>query len=95
MSLLVGDMNKNLQKINSSSIIQTNSKTRLAGVFVGAGNTISAAVAATLANGITTPDAVIEAEEYTTAALNHAQRLGMGKLIPDRFFWARDVSLKS
>ena len=25
MSLLVGDMNKNLQKINSSSIIQTNS----------------------------------------------------------------------
>lgn len=76
-------------------IIQTNSKTRLAGVFVGAGNTISAGVAATLANGITTPEAVIEAEEYTAAALSHAQRLGMGKLIPDRFFWARDVSLKS
>jgi hypothetical protein len=32
---------------------------------------------------------------FTAAALSHAQRLGMGKLIPDRFFWARDVSLKS
>ena len=48
-----------------------------------------------LANGITVPEAVVEAEEYTAAALSHAQRLGMGKLIPDRFFWARESDLKT
>jgi hydroxymethylpyrimidine/phosphomethylpyrimidine kinase len=80
---------------NSDGIIRTDSRSRLAGTFVGAGNTISAGIAAMLANGITVPEAVVEAEEYTAAALSHAQRLGMGKLIPDRFFWARESDLKT
>jgi hydroxymethylpyrimidine/phosphomethylpyrimidine kinase len=63
---------------------------RLTGPFAGAGNTLSATVAAMLANGLDVPEAVAEAEEFTNAALTHAQRLGMGKLVPDRFFWARD-----
>ena len=34
--------------------------------------------------------AVQEAEEFTHAALGSALRLGMGKRIPDRFFWSRE-----
>jgi hydroxymethylpyrimidine/phosphomethylpyrimidine kinase len=63
---------------------------RQAGPFVGAGNTLSATMAAMLANGLDVPEAVSEAEEFTNAALTHAQRLGMGKLVLDRFFWARE-----
>jgi hydroxymethylpyrimidine/phosphomethylpyrimidine kinase len=49
-----------------------------------------ATIAAMLANGLEAPEAVFEAEEFTVASLAHAQRLGMGKLVPDRFFWARE-----
>jgi hydroxymethylpyrimidine/phosphomethylpyrimidine kinase len=63
---------------------------RQAGPFIGAGNTLSATLTALLANGLDIPEAVLEAEEFTNAALGNAQRLGMGKLIPDRYFWARE-----
>jgi hydroxymethylpyrimidine/phosphomethylpyrimidine kinase len=43
-----------------------------------------------LDNGLDAQEAVFESEEFTAAALTHAQRLGMGKLVPDRFFWARE-----
>jgi hydroxymethylpyrimidine/phosphomethylpyrimidine kinase len=63
---------------------------RISGAFAGAGSTLSAAIAAMLANGMEVPEAVSEAQEFTVAALTHAQRLGMGRLIPDRYFWARE-----
>jgi hydroxymethylpyrimidine/phosphomethylpyrimidine kinase len=63
---------------------------RISGSFAGAGSTLSAAVAAMLANGLEVPEAISEAQEFTVAALTHAQRLGMGRLIPDRYFWARE-----
>jgi hydroxymethylpyrimidine/phosphomethylpyrimidine kinase len=63
---------------------------RLAGPFSGAGSTLSATIAAMLANGMEVPEAVIEAQEFTHAALSAAQRLGMGKLTPDRYFWVRE-----
>lgn len=63
---------------------------RISGSFAGAGSTLSAAIAAMLANGLEVPEAVSEAQEFTVAALTHAQRLGMGRLIPDRYFWARE-----
>lgn len=68
---------------------------RQTGPFAGAGNTLSATVAAMLANGLDMPEAVAEAEEFTNAALAHAQRLGMGKLVPDRFFWAREADAQA
>ena len=71
-------------------MVRHDSWQRQAGPFVGAGNTLSATIAAMLANGLDVPEAVFEAEEFTVAALAHAQRLGMGKLIPDRYFWARE-----
>jgi hydroxymethylpyrimidine/phosphomethylpyrimidine kinase len=63
---------------------------RIPGSFAGAGSTLSAAIAAMLANGMEVAEAVSEAQEFTMAALAHAQRMGMGRLVPDRYFWARD-----
>ena len=44
---------------------------------------------ACLAHGLAVPDAVREAQEFTWRALAAGFRPGMGRLIPDRFFWAR------
>ena len=33
---------------------------------------------------------VREAQDYTWHALKHAYRLGMGQLLPDRLYWARE-----
>lgn len=75
---------------DESGIIRRDSWQRLPGSFTGAGSTLSAAICAMLANGLEIPEAVSEAQEFTLAALAHAQRLGMGKLVPDRYFWARE-----
>jgi hydroxymethylpyrimidine/phosphomethylpyrimidine kinase len=75
---------------DQSGIVRQDNWPRLSGTFSGAGATLSATIAAMLANGLDMPEAVFEAQEFTIAALSHAQRLGMGKLIPDRYFWARE-----
>jgi hydroxymethylpyrimidine/phosphomethylpyrimidine kinase len=58
----------------------------LPGPFIGAGGTLSAAIAAFLAQGADTPNAVRLAQDYTHGALAHAQRYGMGKLVPNRTY---------
>lgn len=60
----------------------------LPGPFVGAGNTYSAAFTALMACGMEAPQALFAAQEYTTGALEHAQRFGMGKFIPNKFYRA-------
>ena len=75
---------------NDTGLLRRDAWQRLPGSFTGAGTTLSAAICAMLANGLEIPEAVSEAQEFTLAALAHAQRLGMGKLIPDRYFWARE-----
>jgi hydroxymethylpyrimidine/phosphomethylpyrimidine kinase len=75
---------------SGEGMVRTDQWPRQSGSFIGAGNTLSATIAAMLANGLEAPEAVFEAEEFTVASLAHAQRLGMGKLVPDRFFWARE-----
>lgn len=75
---------------NESGVVRHDNWQRQSGSFLGAGTTLSATIAAMLANGLDVPEAVLEAQEFTIAAIAHAQRLGMGKLIPDRYFWARE-----
>jgi hydroxymethylpyrimidine/phosphomethylpyrimidine kinase len=58
----------------------------LPGHFVGAGCTLSGALAALMARGLDATEALRLAQEYTYGALLHAQRFGMGKLVPNRFF---------
>jgi len=79
---------------NESGVVRQDSWPRVSGSFSGAGTTLSAAIAAMLANGLDVPEAVSEAQEFTLAAVTAAQRLGMGKLIPDRYFWAREEGLE-
>jgi hydroxymethylpyrimidine/phosphomethylpyrimidine kinase len=93
--LVTGTSTSNSEVINclfdQSGIIRQDSWKRLSGSFIGAGSTLSAAIAALVANGLDFPEAVLEAQEFTNAALENAQRFGMGKLVPDRFFWARET----
>jgi hydroxymethylpyrimidine/phosphomethylpyrimidine kinase len=58
----------------------------LAGPFLGAGCTLSAALAAQMARGLPVEAALAAAQDYTSGALAHAQRFGMGKCIPNRFY---------
>ena len=78
---------------SEAGVVRHDSWPRLPGTFTGAGSTLSATIAALLANGLDAPDAAFEAQEFTNAALSGAQRLGMGKLVPDRYFWAREPGL--
>src|SRR5205814_1466212 len=56
--------------------------------FVGAGDTLSAALAALLAAGSELSLAVGESLAFLDQALDAGFRPGMGNVIPDRFFWA-------
>lgn len=71
-------------------VVRQDNWQRISGSYAGAGATLSATIAAMLANGLDVPEAVFEAQEFTIATIANAQRLGMGKLIPDRYFWARE-----
>ncbi|MCU0897422.1 MAG: hydroxymethylpyrimidine/phosphomethylpyrimidine kinase [Burkholderiales bacterium] len=72
-------------------VVRSDTWERLPGTFHGAGATLSAAVAAAIANGLDVPEAVREAQEYVWQSLSEAFRPGMGHRLPDRFFWAREL----
>ncbi|PUE17840.1 hydroxymethylpyrimidine/phosphomethylpyrimidine kinase [Limnohabitans sp. WS1] len=57
-------------------------------VFAGAGDTLTAALAALLATGMDLPEATSEALHYLDRCLSEGFRPGMGQVIPDRLFWA-------
>lgn len=56
--------------------------------FVGAGDTLSAALAAILSSGTELDVAVSEALSFLDQSLDAGFRPGMGNVVPDRFFWA-------
>lgn len=71
-------------------LVRTDAWQRLPGTYHGSGCTLASAVAATIANGLGIPEAVRDAQEYTWQTLKYAYRTGMGQLVPDRLFWARE-----
>jgi hydroxymethylpyrimidine/phosphomethylpyrimidine kinase len=56
--------------------------------FVGAGDTLSAALAALISSGSEIQAAVGEALAFMDQSLDAGFRPGMGGVLPDRFFWA-------
>ncbi|HRD84179.1 MAG TPA: bifunctional hydroxymethylpyrimidine kinase/phosphomethylpyrimidine kinase [Rubrivivax sp.] len=56
--------------------------------FVGAGETLSAALASLLAAGSELQAATAEALSFLDQSLDAGFRPGMGNVVPDRFFWA-------
>jgi len=61
----------------------------LEAVFAGAGDTLSAALAALLASGTDLVAATTEALAYMDRCLDAGFRPGMGNVLPDRLFWAQ------
>lgn len=63
---------------------------RLPHDYHGSGCTLASACAAALAHGLDPPNAVTQALRFTRETLRHGYRLGMGQLLPDRFYWGRE-----
>ena len=61
---------------------------RFEAVFAGAGDTLSAALTALLANGHDLVAATAEALTYLDQSLSAGFHPGMGQTVPDRMFWA-------
>ncbi len=77
-----------------NGVIRSDSWQRLPGSYHGSGCTLSSAIAASLAHGMSVADSVYEAQEFTWNTLNAGFRPGMGQYIPDRFFWAETENPK-
>jgi hydroxymethylpyrimidine/phosphomethylpyrimidine kinase len=94
--LITGTHESTPQVVNTlygkDGVIRSDTWPRLPGSFHGSGCTLASAIAAMLANGLSLPDAVREAQDYTWQTLKKAYRPGMGQHLPDRLFWAREES---
>jgi len=62
---------------------------RFEAVFAGAGDTLSAALSALLANGHDLQAATAEALTFLDHSLDAGFHPGMGNIVPDRLFWAQ------
>lgn len=93
--LVTGTHENTSQVINTlygnDGVIRADAWERLPHTYHGSGCTLASAIAATLANGLSIPEAVFDAQEYTWQTLAAGFRPGMGQHIPDRFFWARKI----
>jgi hydroxymethylpyrimidine/phosphomethylpyrimidine kinase len=92
--LVTGTHAPGVQVVNTlygrEGVIRSDRWDRLPGSYHGSGCTLSSAIAASLAQGLPIPEAVAEAQDYTWQTLKEGYRLGMGQIIPDRLFWARE-----
>lgn len=92
--LITGTHERTSEVINTlygeNGLVRSYSWERLPGSYHGSGCTLTSAIAACLAHGLSMEEAIAEAQEYTWQALKWAFRPGMGQYIPDRLFWARD-----
>ncbi|TSE29286.1 Hydroxymethylpyrimidine/phosphomethylpyrimidine kinase [Tepidimonas charontis] len=71
-------------------IIASERVERIDATFIGAGDTLSAALAALLAHGLDIGQAGTQALAYLDGALANGFQPGMGHAVPDRLFWAED-----
>ncbi len=72
------------------AVLATARYERFEAVFTGAGDTLSAALAALLANETDLQAACAEALTYLDQCLDAGFHPGMGHAVPDRLFWAHD-----
>jgi hydroxymethylpyrimidine/phosphomethylpyrimidine kinase len=76
---------------NVEGIVRSDEWERLEHTYHGSGCTLASAIAASLANGLSIGESVLEAQDYTWHTLQSGFRPGMGQYIPNRLFWARDI----
>lgn len=86
--LITGSHEPTRQVINTlygiRGVVRTDAWERLLGSYLGAGITLSAAIAARLARKDALAEAVGSAQGYVWQTLAKAQQLGMGRRIPNR-----------
>ncbi|WP_153130028.1 bifunctional hydroxymethylpyrimidine kinase/phosphomethylpyrimidine kinase [Dechloromonas hortensis] len=92
--LITGTHESTPQVVNTlygpQGVIRRDSWERLPGSYHGSGCTLASAITGCIAGGASIEDAVRDAQDYTWQTLKNGFHAGMGQLIPDRFFWARD-----
>jgi hydroxymethylpyrimidine/phosphomethylpyrimidine kinase len=92
--LITGTHENSVQVVNTlftaNGTVRTDKWERLENTYHGSGCTLASAIAASLANGLSIDESVIEAQDYTWHALQAGFRPGMGQCIPNRLFWAKD-----
>jgi len=71
-----------------TAVLCSNKFERFEAVFAGAGDTLSAALAALIACGTELSESATEALSYLDRCLESGFRPGMGNVLPDRLFWA-------
>ena len=71
-----------------TAVLCSNKFERFDAAFAGAGDTLSAALAALIASGTELSESVTEALSYLDRCLECGFRPGMGNVLPDRLFWA-------
>ena len=74
---------------SSLAVLASEKFERFDAVFSGAGDTLSAALAALLASGDDLSEAFTEALSYLDRCLEGGFSPGMGHVVPDRLFWAQ------
>lgn len=71
-----------------TAVLCSNKFEHFEAIFSGAGDTLSAALAALIASGSELTEAATEALSYLDRCLESGFRPGMGSVLPDRLFWA-------
>ena len=71
------------------AVLSTEKFERIEASFAGAGDTLSATLAALLSTGCDLSEAFTEAVSYLDHCLDAGFRPGMGHVVPDRLFWAQ------
>ncbi len=74
----------------ANTVLCSSKAERFEATFAGAGDTLSAALAALIATGTELSESFREALNYLDNCLEGGFQPGMGQALPDRLFWARD-----
>ena len=73
----------------NNRLIESFTYQRLSNEYHGSGCTLTAAIAGLIAHDNEPISAIHTALDYTYKTLQQAQHLGMGQLIPNRYYWAK------
>lgn len=91
--LITGTHENTIHVVNTlfdtNGIVRADEWERLENTYHGSGCTLASAIAASLANGLSIDESVLEAQDYTWRTLQAGFRPGMGQYIPNRLFWAQ------
>ena len=78
------------QLYNAKGLLRSYSWERINALSHGGSATLSASTTCYIAHQLMPEEAILQAQNFTRAAIQSSRRLGMGHLIPHRMFWASE-----